>query len=556
MHLIDFINYKKEYEDSIYQEFVNASYKEIKEANLYLPDIVKIIPNISTPTLKKTMKDKLFNIFKQYGIVANDGEYCLFIFSEEEKNELIKNDLFWTSFHNWTVNEKELIDRINDISFFSYLIRDIKDIKLKYDLLKRMIEPIKHFSNKQLIVNLIENQNNNNELYRKLIDEYYLYLPQEYKYYLAMNNDSNYLFNKRQKFIDQDIDIGIDPRIKIGPEIEANRKYSYILNLNSQNGYTNYKVGTDATVPNGNEIATIVPFQNTTEEIATFCALCEGMTDIGYYYDEEWSNASGQINLGLDYLDSAQAILNFYEIFGNCEELLYYISHEEGQLFRQDVYCNSRIKAISEIIGKRIIEEEISREQVIKLFNIQYNYDERNIKNLIYKKNSVCLRGSNEYDYRLEIRIPNGGCNYKTWIDNIRLYGKIMEISKRLADLMHKDYLSEEEQHLLDLKISLQNNDLSLEEKLVMLMNLLFKDNNIKKIYYNRFISVIKKIKETGATNYQKHVNNYEKHFDEVEFISQYHSRIDPDYTGNGIISFDPVTGEYLENNQKRNSIH
>ena len=119
---------------------------------------------------------------------------------------------------------------------------------------------------------------------------------------------------------------------------------------------------------------------------------------------------------------------------------------------------------------------------------------------------------------------------------------------------MHKDYLSEEEQNLLDLKISLQNNNLSLEEKLVMLMNLLFKDNNdIKQIYYNRFISVKKKIRETGATNYQRQINIYEKNFSEVEFIPQYHSRLDSDYTGNGVISFDPETGEYYENGQKRN---
>mgnify|MGYP003297697871 CR=1 FL=1 len=50
----------------------------------------------------------------------------------------------------------------------------------------------------------------------------------------------------------------------------------------------------------------------------------------------------------------------------------------------------------------------------------------------LYKKNSVCLRGTNKYDYRFEFRIPNGGCNYETWIDNIRLYGKMMEKAKSL----------------------------------------------------------------------------------------------------------------------------
>ena len=56
----------------------------------------------------------------------------------------------------------------------------------------------------------------------------------------------------------------------------------------------------------------------------------------------------------------------------------------------------------------------------------------------------------------------------------------MMEIAKRLADMMEKDYLSSEEENLLNLKIKLQDNSLSMEEKLVTIMNLLFKDNNIK----------------------------------------------------------------------------
>jgi hypothetical protein len=153
------------------------------------------------------------------------------------------------------------------------------------------------------------------------------------------------------------------------------------------------------------------------------------MRAVGYYYDEEYYNAAGQINLGLDYLDTKEAILAFYEIYGNCEELLYYISSEEGQIFRQNVYTSSRIKPLSEIIGKRVVEEDLSREEVIRLFSNDSSR-ESGIRGLTYKKNSVCLRGTNKYDYRFEFRIPNGGCNYETWIDNIRLYRKMMEKAK------------------------------------------------------------------------------------------------------------------------------
>ena len=96
------------------------------------------------------------------------------------------------------------------------------------------------------------------------------------------------------------------------------------------------------------------------------------------------------------------------------------------------------------------------------------------LKGYSIKKKSVCLRGNNDDNYRFEFRIPNGGCNYKTWIDNIRLYGKMMEVSKRLADSMNKGELSNDDERLLRIKIDLQDNTLSNEEKLVLLMNLLF----------------------------------------------------------------------------------
>ena len=346
------------------------------------------------------------------------------------------------------------------------------------------------------------------------------------------------------EFERRNIDIGIDPRISIAPEIEANKRYPFDLDLYGQYDFENrFYVDSDATVPNGNEIIPTRPFHNTPEDVARFCALCETMRAVGYYYDEEYYNAAGQINLGLDYLDTKEAILAFYEIYGNCEELLYYISSEEGQIFRQNIYTSSRIKPLSEIIGKRVVEEDLSREEVIRLFSNDSSR-ESGIRGLSYKKNSVCLRGTNKYDYRFEFRIPNGGCNYETWIDNIRLYGKMMEKAKQIADLMKKDYLTAEEESLLRLKIDLQDRKLSLEDKLEMLLDLLFEDENIKQIYRDRYLATVRKIYETRTDNYSARYSAYDPGFDEVEFIENYQSRLDPDYEGYGVVSYDPETDE------------
>lgn len=554
MDMFNFINYNKAEEivGGDYWKFLDATSENLLDDNIYLGDISKIMKEITNEDLKLKMKKKIFDLIMEKGLYFNDVERSLDIFNSDELKLIFKRE-FDIKIVKYASNQERICYDISDIKYFINLLNKVDDREWEYLMITSILNIIKNYPDRSSLVNIIEYTKYNAEIYNKLINDYYNYLPTEYKNFLKMKQDRNYIYNKSLQFMNEDIDIGIDPRIRIAPEIEANNDYGIQIELYEQRGFEEYVVGSDATVPNGSEIAPVKPFHNVKEDIAKFCGLCEAMKDVGYYYSEVSQNASGQINLGLDYLDTKEAILNFYEIYGNCEELLYYICNEEGQLFRQDVYANSRIKPISEIIGKRLLDEELSRNAVIKLFNNNYyESDDRTIKGLQYKKNSVCLRGSNEEDYRLEFRIPNGGCNYRTWIDNIRLFGKMMEVSKKVADMMKKDYLTSEEEELLNLKIDLQDNNLSIEEKLFILMDLLFKDNNIKQIYYNRYISTIKKIKETNSTKYININNLNEPNFDEVEFIGQYHSRLAPDYNGEGIVmEYDPEFG-IITPNKKR----
>ena len=164
------------------------------------------------------------------------------------------------------------------------------------------------------------------------------------------------------------------------------------------------------------------------------------------------------------------------------------------------------------------------------------------IKGLQYKANTVCLRGDDDSDFRFEIRIPNGGCDDKIWIDNIRLYGKIMEISKKIADIMVKrDDLSKEELKILNLKLDLQNKSLSIEKKLDILMELLFDDMEIRDIYYRRFRNTKDVIVKTGTRNYKHLMVNNEPGFDEVNIV-------DKASFGNArVFSYNPDTDEYSE---------
>ena len=241
---------------------------------------------------------------------------------------------------------------------------------------------------------------------------------------------------------------------------------------------------------------------------------------MGFYYDEKSHNCSGQINIGLDYLDTKESILYFFKIFGNCEELLYNICNPEGCVMWQTIVNNSRFKPISYVLSKISIPKDISRNQLIDLLSYGGPY----IREM--KKDSVCIRdGRDKKRARLEVKISNGTADYDEWINNIRLFGKIAEISKRMADisLIEESKQAEEEISFFSRANKLYSqirNSISLEEKLMLLMNLLFDDDNIKQIYINRFNKIKEMKKADGDVEFiYRNYSQNGPHFAPVDFL-------------------------------------
>ena len=126
-----------------------------------------------------------------------------------------------------------------------------------------------------------------------------------------------------------------------------------------------------------------------------------------------------------------------------------------------------------------------------------------------------------------------------------------MEVAKKISSALKKEYLTEEEERLLNLKFDLEDKNLSLDEKLVILMELLFKDNEIKKIYINRYKSVINRINTEGVQNYKNAMNFYEPSFASSEFVYKYSSKIPSLDDDLPTASYDYNTGEYKENRKR-----
>ena len=526
--MLDFNNFTKysskaEKENGDYWKYLDISLEEEMNYNLDMirMDIYNmVIKRIKNIELRNMMLDKLKELIKESRSLNFSTSIIFKIFNNDEIKNLLDDKI---KYFNFSSNELfMLIDSIMKVDDNDWKIGELLILLDRID-------------NDYLFIKGIERTNKDKKLYYKLIKLNAERLPREYYIYLMVNNDSRYILKKQEKMLDEKVRIGIDSDISIGLEIEANGDYPFGNFLDKQEGVP-FIHTSETSVTDGVEVSSSVLHDNV-EGVSMIRAVCDTMKELGFYYNEREGNAGGQINLGLDYLDSAAAIFNFYEIFANCEELLWYISNKEGQIARVNIFDNKMMMPVSGIIGTRVIDEDISREDAIKLFNNRLSYNAF-IVGLKYKKNSVCLRGDNESNYRFEIRIPNGGCDSEVWIDNIRLYGKIMEVSKRVADIMmKKEYLTKDELLLLKLKLELQNKNLNLEKKLDILMNLLFGKDDIKDIYYKRFKATKEKIKESGTSNYINNVNN----IDEVNFLEKAK-------TGRMMVySYDPFEDKYLE---------
>ncbi len=352
-------------------------------------------------------------------------------------------------------------------------------------------------------------------------------VSEEARKMIKISCDNDYLKNRMQE---RKLDpIGLDEKITIGLEIEANidvNRHNEVYGLANGSSIRSidktdkWVFTTDATVPMGNEV--VSPILNDNENgVKEIYGVCETLNELGYYIDTKAENTAGQINIGINYLDTVGSIINFYEIYGNSEELLYHICNPNGEFIRQSVYINSRFKPISYALGEIDYNEDISRSDFLTMI-----YKLQNDK-IGLKKSSVSLRDPNILDSeRFEFKISNGSIDSKTWIDNIRLFGKIVQVSKELDIIQSMDNPTPKQIKMLELKETLKD-DITLEEKLEVLMDLLFDDENIKSIYITRYKVLDENICKTGTDKYAQKYGMGTIGFKKVQFNGRYISSIE-----------------------------
>lgn len=511
---------EEEKEDGAYRKILEIP--EDKLDDIYYCYLTDLIPSINDLSLKNLLKEKVYNKLLNVGIVffRYSDSLNMNIFNEDEKRKLILKEI---KTFNRQINENEKNNNYLILSSIrglcSLLTNFNNEFSKEYlNAIFASINSCENIKDKELLnYNLLKMIDRVLPLiHEDMLSNFPYKLPETYLKRLEIDSNPNYTKDNEKLFENERI--GIDEKISIGLEVEVNNNINNDFYISSQASYESYITDNDATVPFGLEFKP--PVFHDGKGIKKIASFFKTIQDIGFYYDQENHNCGGQINLGLSYLDSKESVLNFYQIYCNCEELLFYISNEEGQLSRQEIYRNSRFKPISELIGKRVIRDTVTREEVLNALFVNRSDNELG---LLYKKNTACIRDLNDKDKaRLEFRIPNGSASFKVWKDNIRLYGKMFEVAKKLENISKKDYLTEREEEQMQSFVSLLY-DTSLEEKEYNLMNLLFEDENLKEIYNRRYEATVREIKRTETDLYEykfKQKIYNEPAFSSVEFFT------------------------------------
>ena len=186
----------------------------------------------------------------------------------------------------------------------------------------------------------------------------------------------------------------------------------------------------------------------------------------------------GHVHIGADYITSEEGFKELLELWGNAEEVYYLIANKEGELPRENIpyYAPPISREMKRIKTENISEDEfVANAQKI----IESRYRGLNIQNINIdnSKNTI------------EFRVSNGTLDGNTWIENIRLYGRTVEIAEKLGLILKKleneEKLSKEEKELYGLKERLKQ-DVALDEKMDILMEILFNEED-RKVYKKRY---------------------------------------------------------------------
>lgn len=263
------------------------------------------------------------------------------------------------------------------------------------------------------------------------------------------------------------LNLPLDLTFGVEIESEGEKANEFAMLKKILNGW---KTKDDITLINGVEVVSPI-LHDTETDISSIGQVCTLMKEFGLYTTER---CGGHIHFGADFLgQDVKAWETFFTIYNECEEIFYKMSNEEGDVPRNQVlnFAEPSNAVFNYAFQSGDIKIENQRHFNRVLYKLQDSRD-RGL-NLINLSES----GKNT----IEFRMPNGNLKSEIVKENIKLFGNLLDVSKKIAEG------SKDKEDIFE---RLKDRELSEADKVEVLLELLFDKEEERNIYRKRWDSI------------------------------------------------------------------
>ena len=376
------------------------------------------------------------------------------------------------------------LNNIEDERFRLEIIRKITDVDKKINA----ISYLKSESNKLAIANSVTNPKQKLKALSKINENYVK------AYNLIYGKEAEEVESKYTSF-------GLPKNMTIGIEIESVGENHNQLpdKLRDWEGKEDYSIGNK-----GKEFSSPI-MRDRKEDVKEVYIVNEILKSFGMKITPK---CGGHVHIGADYITTEEGYKQLVELWGNVEEIYYLISNKEGELPRKGI--NQFAKPVSYELGDMQLEK-IPKDRFLQLARVKLRksrYKGLNLLNVNSSKNTI------------EFRLANGTLDGDTWVENIHLFGKSIEMAQDLGQIVGKlekgEELTEDEKTKYALKEMLKDN-IPLDSKMDILMRILFTEEE-QEIYYKRYqVNKSLEQKEHRLDNVQFGKIDFKQVYDEIE---------------------------------------
>lgn len=444
--------------------------------NLNIEQIIIIIKSIENQYIRINTVLKLFKYILYINflyVVKNlDDSDKIGVISKMAINyqidiiKLIESDKIKENYLEKDEYRKYYFDIITTLKDRNYIIKYFE----KCNIMKNQIDLINSIIDEELKLFLIKCIHDNN-----------------YKLFALSNFDmyrNEYLEDMSKKILFLD---DIDSKISFGVELEVNHKnIDYFSNIG--NFFKDFVIKEEGSINDGMEIVSPI-LHYCKDDVILLASVCNILSKCGFYTNKY---CGGHIHIGIDYFKEVNEILMFLYIYTNCEDIIYLILNRSGVKTRKNIYlyADKIRKNIELAINMGDFNNLNSISELLKVFK---NIFPNRYYGINIMKNHPTI----------EFRVPNGEIDYYELMANIRFILRLVQKSREFSSLS-EDY---------EIKIMLDRlkEAINLEEKLEILLDLLFDKEEEKDIYreryYNNASSVVRFIMNINNCYFDKGVD-------------------------------------------------